>query len=323
VSDPVWTIDVVAGSSVVPRVELEAGVDRLRGEGFEVNLDPQCFEAHFTYAGQDEHRAQAIWRAANGHRSDVVWMARGGYGAARTLPLLDQWTREQGPPAGRKLLVGYSDVTVLHEFARRRWGWATLHAPMPSAPNFGAYDAGHWRALLDLVRGKHPGPAWGARLLRWLNAPPAQEVQAELVGGNLALWASVVGTPFAPTAGAGRIVFFEDIGERFYRLDRMLTQVRQAGLLDGARAVILGDFTNCEDDAVHIVRGPGDTKAPLRRSFTWAEAAAEIFGTLEVPVAMGLPVGHGPNFAPLPLGATYRVGREGEFELSEWDWVER
>jgi muramoyltetrapeptide carboxypeptidase len=147
-------------------------------------------------------------------------------------------------------------------------------------------------------------------------------VEAELVGGNLALWASIVGTPFAPTAGRGRILFFEDIGERYYRLDRMLTQVRQAGLLDGAAAVVLGDFTNCDDDPPQMVRGPaGNAQMPLRRAYDWTEAEAEIFGTIGVPVARGLPVGHGPNFAPLPLGARYRVGDDGAFELLAWDWL--
>ena len=123
----------------------------------------------------------------------------------------------------------------------------------------------------------------------------------------------------APMPGRGRFVFFEDIGEKYYRIDRMLTQVRQGVLLDGAAAVILGDFTNCDDDAIQLVRGDGDAKVPLRRQFTFDEALAEIFGSLPLPVAVGLPVGHGPNFAPLPLGATYRAAGEGAFELVSWD----
>jgi muramoyltetrapeptide carboxypeptidase len=313
------SIAVVAASSVVPRIELEEGVKRLRGEGFETFIHPQCFESHFTFAGSDRQRAEALWQVATDDRFNVVWMGRGGYGAARVLPILDEMTARHGPPP-RKLLVGYSDVTVLHEYARRRWNWWTLHAPMPSAGNFGGYDGGHWRALMDLVSRAHPGRAWGERPLKWLGK--AVDVEAELVGGNLALWSSVVGTPYTPTPARGRLVFFEDIGEKFYRIDRMLTQIRQGGLLDGAAAVLLGDFTNCDDDPPQMVRGPGETKIPLRRQFTQSQAFEQIFASLPLPVASGLPVGHGPHFAPLPLGATYRVSAEGGIELIRWDWLQ-
>lgn len=313
-------VAVVAASSVVPRADLDAGVERLRAEGLDVRVDPACYAIHFTYAGADADRAASFWHAATDPSIDVVWMARGGYGAGRLLPLLVELTTRHGKPP-RKLLVGYSDVTVLHEFARTRWGWATLHAPMPAASNFGQYDKAHWRALVDLVHGRHPHRAWGERPLTWLNPPAGQSVEAEIVGGNLALWSSVVGTPYAPTRGEGRMVFFEDVGERFYRLDRMLTQIRQGGLLDGAAAVLLGDFTDCDDDPVKMVRGPAGSDVPLRRQLDWETAVREIFASLRVPVATGLPVGHGPNFAPLPLGAKYRAWADGAFELVEWDWL--
>jgi muramoyltetrapeptide carboxypeptidase len=316
-------VAVVAASSVVPRVDLDSGVERLRAEGFRVRVDERCAGRHFTYAGSDGDRASAFWEAATDPDVDVVWMARGGYGAGRLLPLLAERAAREGVPT-RKLLVGYSDVTVLHEFVRTRWGWATLHAPMPAASNFGAYDKAHWRALVDLVNGRHPHRAWGERPLTWLNPPAAgASVEAEVVGGNLALWSSVVGTPFAPTGGAGRMLFFEDVGEKFYRLDRMLTQIRQGGLVEGASAVLLGDFTDCDDDPVKLVRGPDGTEIPLRPEIGSDEAVREIFGALPVPVAMGLPVGHGPNFAPLPLGARYRAWADGAFELVGWDWLER
>jgi muramoyltetrapeptide carboxypeptidase len=102
----------------------------------------------------------------------------------------------------------------------------------------------------------------------------------------------------------------------------MLTQIRQGGLLDGAAAVLLGDFTNCDDDPPQMVRGAGETKIPLRRQFTQSQAFDQIFASLPLPVASGLPVGHGPHFAPLPLGATYRVSAEGGIELIRWDWLQ-
>ena len=99
-------IAVVAASSVVPRLELEAGVERLRGEGFEVSVDPRCFEQHFTYAGGDAARARSFWEAAIDPKIDVLWMARGGYGATRLLPELERLTVEHVESIPRKLLVG-------------------------------------------------------------------------------------------------------------------------------------------------------------------------------------------------------------------------
>jgi muramoyltetrapeptide carboxypeptidase len=319
-ANPTTRVAVVAASSVVPRFDLEAGVERLRAEGLEVRVDPRCFASHFTYAGADADRAASFWEAATDPAVDVVWMARGGYGAGRILPLLEELASKHGTPR-RKLLVGYSDVTVLHEFVRTRWGWATLHAPMPAASDFGQYDKAHWRALVDLAHGRHPHRAWGERPLTWISPPAGTSVEGEVVGGNLALWASIVGTPYAPSRGEGRIVFFEDIGERFYRLDRMVTQIRQGGLLDGVAAVLLGDFTDCDDDPVKSVRTAGGTEIPLRAKIGWDAAVREIFGGLGVPVAMGLPVGHGPYFAPLPLGARFRAWGDGALELVSWDWL--
>jgi muramoyltetrapeptide carboxypeptidase len=312
-------VAVVAASSVVPKVELDEGVALLRAEGFDVRVWPQVYQRHFTYAGDDESRARALFEAACDPSIDVVWMARGGYGASRVARLVEDYTNLEQFPCMRKLLVGYSDVTPLHEYARRRWEWRTLHAPMPAESKFGKYDVDHWRALLELVRRRHPGTVWGK--VRWL-VPPTRAVQGEMVGGNLSLWASMVGTGYTFEPSHASILFLEDIGEKYYRIDRMVQQIVRAGLLDGCRAIVLGDFTDCSDDPVKMVRSqtPGE-KVPLRPRIEWEEALAEIFGRLEVPVAVGLPVGHGPNFAPLPLGAEYRIGVDGSFELVEWNWI--
>ena len=316
-------VGVVAPCSAVPMVELEAGVGRLRAEGFEVRVHGQCARQHFTYAGTDEERLGALVEYAYSPDVDVVWCARGGYGATRLLPMLDAVARERGRPP-RKLLVGYSDVTVLHEYVRARWGWETLHAAMPASVSFGLFDPEHWRATVKLVRGEMVGMPWQGDLDA-VGIPVSEEIEGELVGGTLTLWACLMGTPYAPDS-RGKILFFEDVGEAWYRVDRMVTQLLQAGAFEGVRAIVLGDFKDCKDEAHMVRREAGsEEKAPLRRVYEDREAVDEIFGRLsrglKVPVLQGLPVGHGPNFAPLALGGRYRLGVDGALTMAGWDWV--
>jgi muramoyltetrapeptide carboxypeptidase len=312
-------VSVIAPSSPVPMVELAAGVEILQREGFTVRVHDQCARQHFTFAGTDRERVNALAALAYAPDIDVSWCARGGYGATRLLPLLDDITRNRGVPP-RKLLVGYSDVTALHEYVRTHWGWATLHADMPASTTFGHFDRVQWEATLGFVRGQSPQTPWPTPL-EFLTDPPGDPIDAPIIGGTLTLFACLAGTPYAPDTH-GRILFFEDVGERWYRIDRMVTQLRQSGAFDGARAIILGDFKDCEDD-VHRVRrdATSNDQVPLRPFYPPDHAIREIFGTLNLPVARGVPVGHGPNFAPLPLGATYRLSPDGHLSLLHWNWL--
>ena len=320
-------VGIFAASSIVPKLEFDAGVEHLKANGFDPRVAPQVGGAHFMFPGNDDERAEALYSFAIDPAVPVLWAARGGYGAGRLLPILETLTKDRGVPKQRKLLVGYSDVTVLHEFVRQRWGWSTLHAPMPAASNFFKLDPREWQAIVDYLKGRSASPPWQDATLRWMNFPPRQTVRAELVGGNLSLWAALAGTRFAQ-AGKGKIIFLEDVDEAFYRVDRMMIQIEQAGMLDGAAAVVLGDFTNCKDEDNHCLadRQTGEKK-PLRKVFEQDEAFEHIFTTLGhrtgVPIGIGLPVGHGPHFAPLPLGAQYELSPSGKLKLLEWDWLSR
>lgn len=330
-------IGIFAPSSVVGQVELGVGVDFLTKAGFEVQVHQQVRAKHFTFAGRDEQRAEALFDLAHNKQVDIVWAARGGYGAQRLLPYLDDLTKKHGKPI-RKLLIGYSDVTVLHEYVRRKWGWATLHAPMPSAASFTRLKKEEWRNILKLVRGEMIDYPAGQKKMRWMTEPPSRAITGELVGGNLSLWQSLVGTPWSPTTGKGKILFFEDVDEKLYRLDRMIVQISQAGLLDGAAAMVLGDFTDCNDEsntclapcqgAVLKKAIANPTKAqrqPLRKTFSTEHGLREIFvpvcERLRIPLIKGLPVGHGPGYFPLPLGGTYELSADGRLQLMSWNWA--
>ena len=320
-------VGIFAASSVVPKHEFDAGIEHLRQSGFDPRVEAQVADEHFIFPGTDDARAEAIYRLATDPAIPVLWAARGGYGAGRVLPLLEKLTQERGAPKQTKLLVGYSDVTVLHEFVRTRWGWSTLHAPMPAASNFSKLDTREWQAIIDYVKGKRASPPWLDTTLRWMNRPPHQTIRAELIGGNLSLWAALAGTRFAQ-AGKEKIIFLEDVDEPFYRIDRMMVQVEQSGMLDGAAAVVLGDFTNCKDERNYcLASAESQEKKPLRKIWEQEEAFEHIFTALgkriDVPIAIGLPVGHGPNYAPLPLGARYELTPSKKLKLLDWDWLGR
>jgi len=332
-------IGIFAASSIVPVAEFNLGVTILRENGFEVTVHPQVLKHHFIFPGTDEERSGALYEMANDDRFDVLWAARGGYGASRLLPLLDQLTKDRGRPKRKKLLVGYSDVTVLHEFVRDHWGWATLHASMPAGISFARLKPEEWNATRACARGEQTSFAWEQTQLQFIASPPTQMISAELVGGNLSLWQCVLGTPYAGKA-SGRILFLEDVDERPYRIDRMMTQIVQAGGLDNVRAIVLGDFTSCDDEGNTCLKhlGPGEDprnilddtdkreRIPLRRTFTLDESLQKIFGSLgeklKIPIAKGLPVGHGPNFSPLPLGATYTLSPQGRLAMMKWNWIQ-
>jgi muramoyltetrapeptide carboxypeptidase len=304
-------------------VEFAAGLEHLRANGFDPVIHPQVWGQSFIFPARDEDRAAAIYDLAVNDSVTILWAARGGYGAGRLLPILEQLTKKLGKPKQKKLLIGYSDVTVLHEFVRTRWDWSTLHAPMPAASNFAKLS--EWQAIADLVQRKRPSPPWLDATLKWMANAPQRAIRAELVGGNLSLWAALVGTPWAASP-KNKIIFLEDVDEPFYRMDRMMIQIEQAGGFDGAAAIVLGDFTNCKDENnTRLARSGSDERKPLRKVFELNEAMKEIFAPIAnrtgVPLARGLPVGHGPNYSPLPLGAMYELSPEGKLRLHNWDWL--
>ncbi len=335
-------VAIVATSSVVSEAELAMGAEALRAEGFDVWVDPGCRRRRLFFAGSHESRASSLLEAVYSSEVDVVWCARGGYGSNHLLRMLDQETERRGPPRGRKLLIGSSDATSLLEFARTRWRLATLHAPMPGLRNFLMLTEEERGALLCWVRGGFADKPWGRPTrLKWLGARPEQEIRGTLVGGNLTVWNTLLGTPWQPRLKRGqpKILFLEDVTEFLPRLDRSVRHLVDAGGLEGVAAVVLGNFLHCEDAVPQALakvpsrwsleqlrQPPSRWLAPLRRRFSQAEGLREIFGAISretgVPVAQGLPVGHGPDHFSLPLGARARVDMKGELAIERWSWIQ-
>ena len=331
------TIGIISPCSVTPQVELSLGVDRLTQAGFSVKVHPQTAKQHYWFAGTDRERAEAVFDFAQDDSIDVLWSGRGGSGGPRLLPILDELTAKQGKPR-KKLLCGYSDVTVLHQYVHSRWGWSTLHASMPASDFYDICDE-HFEVMLKLVRMQPVRMPWRDAPMKFLTAPPERSITGTLVGGNLAVWNYLSGTPWQLRDTAGKFLFFEDLSEGYYRVDAMLTQIEQSGGLEGLAGIVLGDFCACDDDVAQVLKArPATEKVrevladkskqatiPLRPSYGEVEALTGIFAERGAkhgfPVAYKLPVGHGPNFAALPLNAAYELTPEGGFELVKWDWL--
>lgn len=266
-------VAVVAPSGRVDADRLAAGIEVLREWGLDVRSPtPTTGDAPAYLFDTDAGRVAALTAAWTDPDVRAVFAARGGYGAQRLVDLLD-W--DLLAAAGPKLLVGFSDVTALLEAFGHQLGLATIHGAHAAslAEQAPATVASLRRLVLDgacptltgLTPGR-PGVASGV-----------------LVGGNLAVLASGVGSPTGSTA-QGAIAVLEDVGEAPYRLDRMLTQLLRSGWFAGVRGVVLGSFTRCGDS--DEVRAVLDDR----------------LGPLGVPTAYDAPIGHGDTNLALPLG---------------------
>ncbi|GLW23298.1 MULTISPECIES: S66 peptidase family protein [Microbispora] len=260
------TVALVAPAGPVDPVRLERGGAVLEELGLRVVHGASVRAREGYLAGPDAARAADLQEAWCDPEVAAVICARGGYGTTRLLGLLD-W--DAMAAAGPKILLGSSDITALHRAFADRLGLATLFGPMPACATIS--DPGgpepvtfaHLRQAL--FEGGTPAPITGDRVV----VPGRAE--GRLTGGNLALLAALCGTPYA-MRGEGRIVLLEDVTEEPYRIDRMVTQLLQAGCLDGAAGIVLGSWVDCGD--------------PL-------PVLAERLAPLGVPVLAGLPVGHG------------------------------
>lgn len=274
------TLAVIAPSSPFDRDEFDAGLARLRAR-YVVTCDEGVFSQAGFLAGDDDRRAAELVRALDDERVDAIVCARGGYGATRILPRIPV----DAVRRANRLLVGFSDVTALHALWARA-GVRSMHGAMVAALGRGSdAAAARW---FEALEGRFVESLSG---LMPLASGPDRRARGPLLGGNLAVLAALVGTPHAPPLD-GAVLFLEDVGERPYRVDRMLTQLEQAGWFDRVAAVLVGGFTDA---------------AAGRDGTSVEDVLRERLGRLGRPVLSGVPSGHLDDNLELPLGALVEV----------------
>jgi muramoyltetrapeptide carboxypeptidase len=241
--------------------------------------------------GTIEERLQDLHSMWSDPAVSGIFAIRGGYGSGQLLDRIDYDLIRRNP----KIFLGYSDITALHLAIHKRTGLVTFHGPVMTSA-FTPFTQDYFRKALFEPKPigvvTNPSESNALRPRHRLRAIRPGRASGRLIGGNLSLIAMTMGTSFEiDTRGA--ILFIEDIGEEPYSLDRMLTQLRLAGKLQQASAIIWGECADC---------APRDFKPGFESTFSTAEVANQILGTLDIPVLSGLVIGHTDDQVTLPYG---------------------
>jgi len=286
------TVAVVAPSGPVPAERLDAGVARLRDWGLDVQVMPHIRDTHphGYLAGTDMARAEDFQEAWLDPDVRAVVAARGGYGAARMIDLVDWGALAAADP---KVLVGFSDCTVLHQAVAAHLGLVSLHGPMSGTASFLASEAAreHLRRTLFEPESVQTvaGPA-----AHTLVGGTARGITT---GGCVSLLTTSVGVGATTPSAAGGIVLLEDVDERAYRIDSFLMHLLRSGWFDGALGIVLGSWQDCDPVEPVIM---------------------DLLGPLGIPILGELGFGHGPNPLTVPLGVPVELDADaGTLTLDE------
>jgi muramoyltetrapeptide carboxypeptidase len=299
-------IALIAPGGYAPEADAVArGIARLESQGILVHNYYEHDKRHLRFGGTDEARLAQLNAAASDPDVQVVIALRGQYGMSRLLHKIDF---DRMADSG-KIFVGFSDITAFHMGLYARRGAISYAGPM-FAGDFGAAEPvdftldDFWHCLAG------PTHTVAAKEGTAGDGNPPLDVSGTVWGGNLAMIMSLAGTEYFPQIGGG-ILFLEDIGEHPYRVERMLLQLMQMGVLARQRAIVLGDIS-------------GYRLSPADNGYNFEEMLAYLRATLPCPVLTGLEFGHIPRRVTMPFGAKGRLVSDAEgwrLSLSDYPTV--
>lgn len=295
------TIGLITPGSYISIDELKESVKNLEDLGFKTVYTDNVTARYGYLGGKDDVRAQEVNLMFSRKDVDGILCTRGGYGCSRILPYLDYNMIRNNP----KVLCGYSDITSLLYAITAKTNMVTFHGPV-GISTFNEFSLSYFKNTL--MEPAAPLRFWNARdekpddKSRQVVPIRGGKAVGKLAGGNLSIVVSLIGTPYDINTD-GKIIFLEEIGEEPYRIDRMLTQMIEAGKFEKAAGIALGVFEKCEAK---------ETDPAEPRSFTLQEVLMDRLFKLNIPVIYGLSFGHITNKFTLPLGITAELDVDKE-----------
>ncbi len=274
------TVEILSPGSGSRMEDVELCLDLLRSWGLKPRLPADTFQPHPFHSNEDAVRLKLLKTALNAKDSKAIWCLRGGYGANRLMP--DLWKMKT--PTTPKIMIGYSDITSLH-ILMQKWKWTSFHGPLLETLVSGRLNADQIEECRQILFGEKTESKFELKPMNE-KAKKLKKTQAPIMAGNLVVLESGLGTVAAPTF-AGRFLALEEVGERGYRVDRMLEHLKQSGRLKGCLGIIFGDFLFGDE----------------RDGKNFVQFALERFaGENLLPCFSGLEIGHGSLNRMLALG---------------------
>ncbi len=281
--------------------KIDSGVKYLEKLGYRVEVGKNVGKVHGYLAGTNEERLEDLHYMFKKKEVKAIMCVRGGYGSPRLLDKIDYKLIGNNP----KIFVGYSDITALQMAFLEKTGLITFAGPMLAVDFSGEVSPYTEEIFWALVTSN--------KKLGKVDLPEDEKIfslvkgtaKGRIVGGNLALISSLVGTEYLPSM-KDKILFIEDIGELPYRIDRMLNQLRLAKMFKHLNGIILGAFIDCNEID------------PAKRTLTLGEVVSDYFGSLDVPVVYNFKHGHIKDNITIPFGTEFKINASRNYvEIAE------
>lgn len=283
-------VDIVAPAGFSEPEVLIKAVTELTKWGLVTRSKIDFSAFHPFHSDDDDIRIRDFMEAVNNKDSKVIWCLRGGYGSARLLTALKSMKK----PKTKKILIGYSDITALHLFVNQHWGWESIHGPLISSFTNKDLDKNCIKETRDILFARMKKSKMELFPMNPSSEKLKKSIEGELVGGNLAVIQSLIGTEFQMNA-KNKILFIEDVNERGYQVDRMLNHLQMVGAFKNVKAIIFGDFV-----------GGAESSGESFVEFALMRFALD----LKIPVYGTLEFGHGFMNRPLICKHRYKIYKD-------------